>query len=64
MSARKCLASLVTNIASRTGTLMKVKVNYLAVMTIVESSTTVSTIILAGKKKKKRHSVQIEKLCL
>ena len=64
MSARKCLASLVTNIASRTGTLMKVKVNYLAVMTIVESSTTVSTIILAGKKKKKCHSVQIEKLCL
>ena len=32
---------------------MKVKVNYLAVMTSVESSTTVSTIILAGKKKKK-----------
>ena len=31
---------------------MKVKVNYLAVMTSVESSTTVSTIILAGKKKK------------
>lgn len=51
MSARKCLASLVTNIASRTGTLMKVKVNYFAVMTTVESSTTVSIIILAGKKK-------------
>lgn len=63
MSARKWLASLVANIASRTGTLMKAKVNYVAVMSTVESATTVFTIILAGKKKN-YHSVQIEKLCL
>lgn len=29
---------------------MKAKVNYCAVMTAVESTTTVSTVILAGKK--------------